>query len=987
MSKFNLKTGALLFSAMLGVSACSDDDESHDGGSETAESGCVTTTSQPNENGKFILSAPTKIEMGLFQNCEMVVGQARTIEVRLLPDESLEDPTVALDVLTDQAVQWKSSDDEIMSVDQFGRIEAKKTGTVDISVSSKTNTGVSAHASFSVVVTPTKISVPSNVLTFEQSPATPSALQKFVDRYSIADAVTAPISTNTVSFLATGNKIVEDDFVKYELVLNSSIGSGKPYVLRTDKTISNPAPYSKAYFDKYQYFMDTRYLPMDVTISYSGYAKEPQLAMDNNGVVDTPMAIASDGENGIWIKGENGSLSHIYFKNLDGDTKAEMLSHITQTNIARRGQIMSGGVSRDPSSTPAWTGGYADSDPITTGFYAAGELMHWAVNKREGDDYTKARNHALASLKSMLLLWNVTGRQGSVDAKVRLPVLNSDTYRPISLKKESDFAVNINPFGPTGLTKIYGDIYNLEPLDLTDWNTFDPNPLNYVGSLAYPQITDVATTKRMIAGLPVRYVSLDGAVYHGKAQSAHGTWQRERDGAGTATLLSYSSNRFGGESPYLSSCFFGDGSPAVPGIDSKTTCHLGSNEPYIVMAEEPIPDVLSCSGSFAGQADCISVMQDEAGNSYTAADVSFSTDTSYDGMITNLFTQRIAFDVLDESNSEEAALKELIRKTMRTWAEHNIANGYMMVDAQGQPNRWSDMSRLKLSNDPWTFEDRNEYVTFLMAGMKLAAYVTGEKRFEDEYKSLAESEFYAYADLAQTRWDAYEYLLTKYCEDGAAECDQALKDDPNYVSEWVREYNNLGDASHMAQAYYILFTLEKPGSELHKKWVSAYENQWELGPKYEENAFHVYVRQLGQVNATLTDGYGNDLITSNAWVLSRHPLDMTQWGAYDDSRPDVARACVNDELSNCPILKTTNGMVSNLDAMDITKYTNLPMDEKSLRTPYRPLREIDKDENPNQMVSPGYYLLPYWMGRYHNFIAKPSEKSTSDINIGRMELQ
>lgn len=303
----------------------------------------------------------------------------------------------------------------------------------------------------------------------------------------------------------------------------------------------------------------------------------------------------------------------------------------------------------------------------------------------------------------------------------------------------------------------------------------DPNPLNYAGSNLYPQITDVATTKRMVEGLPVRYFSLNGAIFHGKPQGASGTWQRNRDGNGTATLLSYSSNRFGGESPYLNTCLLKDGSPALPGLSSKVNCTIGSNEPYIVDAQGDIPDVLACSGSFAAQSDCMNIMQDEVGTVFTKADIVFSTDTSYDGMITNLFTQRVAYDILDENNAEESALKELIRQNMRKWAEHNIANGYMMVDAQGQPNRWSDISRLKLSNDPWTFEDRNEYATFLLAGMKLAAYVTSEKRFEDEYQTLASSDFYRYSDLAQTRWSAYEHLLTTYCEQGELNVTRTLK--------------------------------------------------------------------------------------------------------------------------------------------------------------------------------------------------------------------
>ncbi|MGR5143272.1 hypothetical protein ACQKPX_16520 [Photobacterium sp. DNB23_23_1] len=560
----------------------------------------------------------------------------------------------------------------------------------------------------------------------------------------------------------------------------------------------------------------------------------------------------------------------------------------------------------------------------------------------------------------------MTGRQGSVEAKIRLPVLDSDTYRPMSLKKGSHFAVNVNPYGPVGLSKMFGDVYNLEPIKAEDWNVLDPNPVGYGGSHAYPQTSDVATTKRMVEGMPIRYFSLNGASYHGKVQGASGTWRRDEDG--TATLVSYSSTRFGGESPYLNSCFLSDGSPALPGISSKTNCSLGSNDPYVVKAALGIPDVLTCAGEFEGANDCFSVMQDEVGNSFTASDVTFKTDTSYDGLITNLFTQRVAFDVLSDNDPEELALKNLIRSNMRLWAEHNIANGYMIVEANGQPNRWTDMSRVKLSNDPWTFEDRNEYAIFLMAGMKLAAYVTGEKRFEDEYISLAKSDFYNFAELAQTRWDAYEYLLTKYCEDGDEICDQSLKNDPSYVAEWVREYNNLGDASHLAQAFYILFTLEPQGTTLHKKWVSAYENQWALGPKYEENAFHYFVRQLGQPETELQDGYGNELVMSNAWGLSRHPVDLTQWGAYNDSRPDVARVCLHVDLDNCPILQSQDGTATWKDTMVLSNYTDLPLDEKSLRTPYRALRQIERDVNGNRMVSPGYYTLPYWMGRYHHFL-------------------
>ncbi|MGR5143271.1 Ig-like domain-containing protein [Photobacterium sp. DNB23_23_1] len=321
---------------------------------------CTTSESQ----GDIDLNAPATIMMGLFENCEMLVGQARLIELRLLPDESIESPSDDSAVLQEQDVSWVSSDPEIVDVDPFGRVEAKKVGKATISAFSTVNTGVKAHAHLEVKSSATTLTTSGMRIVGANPLNMPVIQQKVVERFSSTDALTAPVSPSAKAALAADNTVVETEFVKWELINNSGIGSKLPYVLRTDKTINNPEPYSKAYFDKYQYLMGSRYLPMDVTISKLGEASDPQAAFDNNGTVDTPLAIADDEGNGIWIKGSNGSLSHVYFEKISGDEKADLLSKVTQTNIARRGQILAGGVTRDPGSSPAWTGHYADSDPI-----------------------------------------------------------------------------------------------------------------------------------------------------------------------------------------------------------------------------------------------------------------------------------------------------------------------------------------------------------------------------------------------------------------------------------------------------------------------------------------------------------------------------------------------------------------------------------------------------------------------------------------------
>jgi len=54
--------------------------------------------------------------------------------------------------------------------------------------------------------------------------------------------------------------------------------------------------------------------------------------------------------------------------------------------------------------------------------YAAGELMKYSVlkkNKAPEDKISLAKQDALKSLKAVLLVANVAGRNGTVDAKIR----------------------------------------------------------------------------------------------------------------------------------------------------------------------------------------------------------------------------------------------------------------------------------------------------------------------------------------------------------------------------------------------------------------------------------------------------------------------------------------------------------------------------------------------------------------------------------------
>ena len=106
-------------------------------------------------------------------------------------------------------------------------------------------------------------------------------------------------------------------------------------------------------------------------------------------------------------------------------------------------------------------------------------------------------------------------------------------------------------------------------------------------------------------------------------------------------------------------------------------------------------------------------------------------------------------------------LKELVRDTVVTFAKHCLANDYSLLDATGQGTSWGKTSRGYFSSD-YTFEDNTLNSLVLLNVFKLAYYVSGEKRWNDEYLYLANEEPYKYADLAENYWrTGYGLYLTK----------------------------------------------------------------------------------------------------------------------------------------------------------------------------------------------------------------------------------
>ena len=135
---------------------------------------------------------------------------------------------------------------------------------------------------------------------------------------------------------------------------------------------------------------------------------------------------------------------------------------------------------------------------------------------------------------------------------------------------------------------------------------------------------------------------------------------------------------------------------------------------------------------------------------------------------------------------------------------------------------------------------------------------------------------------------------------------------------------------------------------LLEKYRAGFDDWWK-SMQYSENPLWYYIYQLAYPTEAQTDYYGNSLVETASWALSRHPIDTIRWGAHNDKRPDVVQ---DGELSRDK--ETGEIRVAPFDERNVHKYNGSTYGLGG--------------SNPDCMEGCTTYTLPYWLGRYHGMI-------------------
>jgi hypothetical protein len=311
----------------------------------------------------------------------------------------------------------------------------------------------------------------------------------------------------------------------------------------------------------------------------------------------------------------------------------------------------------------------------------------------------------------------------------------------------------------------------------------------------------------------------------------------------------------------------------------------------------------------------------------------WKSDTSSDELDGHYFFYPAYYDLVAETEAE----RERVREVVRDLTDHLLANDCMLIDHDGKPTRWAVFGPRALNHDPDWFVERGLNSLSMLSYLSVAEHVTGDAKYGHAIRELIDRHGYA-ANVMHPK-----------------------------VQTGVGSGNQSDDEMAFMCFYNLLrYTREKTWLE---RWRFAFYTYWAL-EQPEMNPFfnfafaavgrgQSYANSFGQIPLDPWAGWFEDSLAT----LRGFPLDRANWAHHNSHRLDLIplrRQEVPDLASDEPARRAyrVNGRV-------------LPVEERHFNHWNTDPWQLDYGGDGRQLASGTVFLLPYYMGLYHGFIAKP----------------
>jgi hypothetical protein len=278
-------------------------------------------------------------------------------------------------------------------------------------------------------------------------------------------------------------------------------------------------------------------------------------------------------------------------------------------------------------------------------------------------------------------------------------------------------------------------------------------------------------------------------------------------------------------------------------------------------------------------------------------------DTSSDEMCGHMFGYFYYYTLV-----ADAAEKKVIAAHVAMIVDYLMKHNLNFVDVDGKPTRWSVWSPDQLNRDPEWLPDRNQNSMEMLAFVKLAHYMTGNEKYQQEYVRLIEKEHYL----------------------------DNMKDVTRQNPAWLIYF----DVVLQAYLYPILIHCEKDPDRL--KFYKAHLDEWFEKRKGDHNPLINFIYNYCLNRKSELPNSINFLVDT--------PLDLVDWPIDHRKREDIS-------VVRTPVME--DEQASQLQPASIRMTVRWDKNPWTL-----------SGGNPQVEREPVFWLLPYWMGRYMGMISK-----------------
>jgi len=256
----------------------------------------------------------------------------------------------------------------------------------------------------------------------------------------------------------------------------------------------------------------------------------------------------------------------------------------------------------------------------------------------------------------------------------------------------------------------------------------------------------------------------------------------------------------------------------------------------------------------------------------------------------------------------EGIMKERVKSLVHRIMNHIVDNNFQLIDLDGKPTRWAVWTPDSINVSPNWWYERGINSMQILAFLKAAYHVTNDQKFEKAYQTLTQKHHYAENMVQQKMYGPFDMNHS----------DDELAFLPNYI---LMRYAN------------------------DPKLLSVYTKSTQRSWKVEQP------ERIPIWNIICSAALKKDCDLKVALEeLQLIPMDLITWTMENSHRWDLPRDQLNDRFGKAQAVRP------------------IPTPERGISKWNSNTFIYDTGSNGYGEDDGAFFLLPYWMGRYHRFL-------------------